>query len=242
MIRCTDIRYGELASARRSKGRPQLRYKGVCKRDMKALDINTESWEDLATDRMMWRSTLNKHLKSREEKLVNAKVGKRACRKERNNSDRPETTHQCDFCGRDCFSHIGLYSHKRRCNNQTDRTTRMYSHDQTWSTEAIVVAQPAPPCFYCYHASHRYRYQLPLKQYDLAQSSKLWEGLRQSAQLKETKHPPSRLHKVDLIFLVSSGAWTRWCVHVEMFFIHYIDLISPPAPNKLVKLLVNRQS
>ena len=57
-----DILYGELASGRRSKGRPQLRYKGVCKRDIKALDINTESWEDLAADRMMRRSTLNQHL------------------------------------------------------------------------------------------------------------------------------------------------------------------------------------
>ena len=98
---------------------------------MKALDINTESWEDLAADRMMWRCTLNQHLKTGEEKLVNAEAGRRACRKERNNSNRPETTHKCDFCGRDCFSHIGLYRHKRRCNNRTDRTTRMYSHDQT---------------------------------------------------------------------------------------------------------------
>ena len=38
-----DILYGELASGRRSKGRPHLHYKDVCKRDMKALDINTES-------------------------------------------------------------------------------------------------------------------------------------------------------------------------------------------------------
>ena len=28
-------------------------------------------------------------------------------------------------------------SHKQRCNNRTDMTTRMYSHDQTWSMEAI---------------------------------------------------------------------------------------------------------
>ena len=34
-----DILYGELASERRSKGRPQLCCKDVCKRDMKALDI-----------------------------------------------------------------------------------------------------------------------------------------------------------------------------------------------------------
>ena len=67
-----DILYGELASGRRSKGCPQLRYKDVCKRDMKATDINTDSWEDLAADRMMWRSTLNQHLKTGENKLVNA--------------------------------------------------------------------------------------------------------------------------------------------------------------------------
>ena len=59
-----DILYGELASGRRSKGRPHLHYKNVCKRDMKALDINTDSWEDLAADRMMWSSTLNQHLKT----------------------------------------------------------------------------------------------------------------------------------------------------------------------------------
>ena len=70
---------------------------------------------------------------------MNAEVGKRACRKERNNSNRSETTHKCDFCGGDCLFHIGLNSHKRRRNNRTARTTRMYSHDQTWSTEAIVV-------------------------------------------------------------------------------------------------------
>ena len=114
-----DILYGELASGRRSKGRPQLCYKDVCKRDMKALDINTEPWEDLAVDCMMWRGTLNQYLKEGEKKMVNAEIGKRACRKEHNSSNRPETTHKCDFCGRDYFSHIGLYSHKRRCNNQT---------------------------------------------------------------------------------------------------------------------------
>ena len=124
-----DILYGELASGRRSKGRPQLRYKDVCKRDMKALDINTDSWENLAADRMMWRCTLNQHLKTGEKKLVNAEAGRRARRKERSNSNTPETTHKCDFCGKDCFSHIGLYSRKRRCNNRTDTTTRMYSHD-----------------------------------------------------------------------------------------------------------------
>ena len=56
----------KLKSGRRSKGRPQLRYKDVCNRDMKALDINTDSWEGLAADHIMWRCTQNQHLKSGE--------------------------------------------------------------------------------------------------------------------------------------------------------------------------------
>ena len=39
---------------------------------MKTLGINTELLEDLAADRMMWRSTLNQHLKTGEEKLANS--------------------------------------------------------------------------------------------------------------------------------------------------------------------------
>ena len=109
-----DILYGELASGRRSTDRPQLRYKVVVKRDMKALDI---IWEDTAADRATWRSTLKQHLKT-EEKLMNATADKRALRKERSTSDKPETMYKCDLCGRDCYSHTGLYSHKRRCSNR----------------------------------------------------------------------------------------------------------------------------
>ena len=46
-----DILYGELAFGKRPRGRPQLRYKDVCKRDMKALEIDPEGWEDIAADR-----------------------------------------------------------------------------------------------------------------------------------------------------------------------------------------------
>ena len=115
-----DILYGELATGRRSTGRPHMRFKDVCKRDMRALDIDTETWEGLANDRSRWRSTLNKHLKSGEGKLMNEAAEKRTRRKERNNSNRPETTHRCDLCDRDCHSRIGLLSHKRRCSNRAD--------------------------------------------------------------------------------------------------------------------------
>ena len=37
------IIYGELATGKRPTGRPQLRFKDVCKRDLQALGINTDS-------------------------------------------------------------------------------------------------------------------------------------------------------------------------------------------------------
>ena len=46
-----DILYGELAAGKRPRGRPLLRYKDVCKRDMKDLEIDPKSWEDIAVDR-----------------------------------------------------------------------------------------------------------------------------------------------------------------------------------------------
>lgn len=115
-----DILYGELTSGKRGTGRPQLRYRDVCKRDMKALDINTESWEKLADDRSRWRSTLTSHLKTGEERLKVTAEEKRARRKERCRPDSTETIHKCDLCDRDCHSRIGLFSHRRHCSSRTD--------------------------------------------------------------------------------------------------------------------------
>ena len=109
--------YGELALGRRTTGRPHLRYTDVSARDMKAVDIDTMSWEGLAVDRTGWRSALKQHLKTGEDKLMTAAADKRARRKEGSSSIRPETTHICVTCNKDCHSHIGLFSHKRRCYN-----------------------------------------------------------------------------------------------------------------------------
>ncbi|XP_055489048.1 uncharacterized protein LOC129695774 [Leucoraja erinacea] len=111
------ILYGELISGRRTIGRPQLRYKDVSKRVMKALNIDVESWENLAADRTRWRGTLNQHLKTGEEKLLNAAADMWARGNERGNFNKPETTHKWDFCHRGCHSHIGLFSHKRHCSS-----------------------------------------------------------------------------------------------------------------------------
>ena len=94
-----------------------LRYKDVCVRDMKAVDIDTMSWEVLAADRTGRRSALKQHFKTGEDKLMTAAADKRAHRKEGSGSIRPETTHRCVICDKDCHSRIGLFSHKRCCYN-----------------------------------------------------------------------------------------------------------------------------
>ena len=71
-----DILDGELVLGWRTTGRPHLRYKDVCVRDMKAVDIDTMSWEGLAADRTKWRSALKQHLKTGQDKLMAAAADK----------------------------------------------------------------------------------------------------------------------------------------------------------------------
>ncbi|XP_076047893.1 uncharacterized protein LOC143029207 [Oratosquilla oratoria] len=91
-----DILNEELTSGRRTTGRPQLRFKDICKRDIGALEINVNSLKYLVADRTIWRSILNQHLNTGEENLMKAVAAKRARRKGRNNSNRPETFHRCE--------------------------------------------------------------------------------------------------------------------------------------------------
>ena len=80
------ILYGELALGRRTTGHPHLRYKDVCVRDMKAVDIDTMSWEGLAADRTKWRSAIKQHLKTGKDKMMTDAADKRACTKEDSSS------------------------------------------------------------------------------------------------------------------------------------------------------------
>ena len=70
-----DIFCGEMAAGKWITDRPQLRLVNVCKRDIRALDIDIESRACLEADHTRWRSTLNQKLQSGEEKLM--KVGGR---------------------------------------------------------------------------------------------------------------------------------------------------------------------
>ena len=90
-----DILSGEHATGQRSIGRPHLRFKDVCKRDVRALDIDTEPWKDLAADRGSWRNTLHKQLNLGEEKLI-AMVDEQRAR-EKDSINRPVTLHKFHF-------------------------------------------------------------------------------------------------------------------------------------------------
>ncbi|GCC27902.1 hypothetical protein chiPu_0006328 [Chiloscyllium punctatum] len=123
---------GELAPGKRPIWHPQLHYKDLYMRDMKALDIITESWERLAADRTRWRSTLNHHLRRGEMNLMSAAADKRACRKECSYSSRSTTTYRCYLCDRDCHSSIDLFSHKRHC----------FREAESWNNEDATHGQP----------------------------------------------------------------------------------------------------
>ena len=59
-----DLLYGELDRGTRKNGCPLLRFKDVCKRDMKSAAIDIESWELMVKDHSTWR-----HLVKRESSM-----------------------------------------------------------------------------------------------------------------------------------------------------------------------------
>ena len=110
-----DLLYGELATGKRPTGRPQLRFKNICKRYLQVLGINTDSWGVTATDRDAWRDTVKVGLSQYEETQRVKAEEKRLHKKTVCLASRPPTAFTCSKCDRDCHSRIGLHSHNRRC-------------------------------------------------------------------------------------------------------------------------------
>ena len=111
-----DLLYGELTLGSRPTGRPKLRFKDVCKRDLKALNVDVNTWEATASERSAWRQTVREGISNYEEILAQQSEAKRQRRKALVN--RPATDFICPTCQRDCHSRIGLTSHTRRCSTQ----------------------------------------------------------------------------------------------------------------------------
>lgn len=114
-----DLLYGELATGSRSAGRPVLRYKDVCRRDMKAGDITPSSWESVAEDRSGWRCAVRTCVNRSEERREQLWRDRRARNRPRTSAPTAPgatSTFTCSKCNRTCLSRIGLISHSRRCN------------------------------------------------------------------------------------------------------------------------------
>ena len=99
--RWKDLLYGKLATEKRPTGRPQLCFKDICKRDLQALGINTDSWEVTATDRDAWRHTVKLGLSQYEETQRVKTEEKRPCKITVCVASRPTTAFTCSKCGRD---------------------------------------------------------------------------------------------------------------------------------------------
>ena len=110
-----DILYSELATGKRTAGRPHLRFRDVCKRDLKALEIDIDNWEELAQDRSKWRQTLTTALEDGESRLRQLADERRTERKAKESQPKTNAPFVCQYCNRTCQSRLGLHSHSRSC-------------------------------------------------------------------------------------------------------------------------------
>ena len=116
--------YSELCLGTRPTGRPELRFKDVCKRDMKACDIDTSSWETAAHNRTTWRKITHDGMKKNDKKRHHKWQGKR-------NKPPPQPpadpARKCNNCNKVCGSRIGLHSHRIRCTVFKNDSTKAQS-------------------------------------------------------------------------------------------------------------------
>ena len=126
-----DIFNDQLALGKRPQAHPQLRYKDICERDMKVLDINTEIWEDTAAtagaacSRRCWRQVRRRSWSwtwQREESQAEGTQTRQTP------PPLPLTSNYvCTLCSRDYHSRIGLTRHRQCCS----------SHNTTTSSAAV---------------------------------------------------------------------------------------------------------
>ena len=65
-----DLLYGELVQGKRPTGRPPLRFKDMCKRELKAVNIDQNNWEATALDQSAWGQTVQTGLFKFKETLA----------------------------------------------------------------------------------------------------------------------------------------------------------------------------
>ena len=106
---------GELKAGNRNRGAPKNRYKDQLKKQLSSAKIPPISWQDDASDRQTWRSTVQKASQEFEIQRSGAAREKRQRQKDRALSQNPASPPAaliCPRCIRTCVSRISLYSHQ----------------------------------------------------------------------------------------------------------------------------------
>ena len=91
--RMDDIRtpkcvlFGELSTGKRSTGRPRLRFKDSVKRDLIDFGIPTNTWENVAEDRSVWKSTVHAGVKISSTNFEHLRWRQHLSRQRRRNAE-----------------------------------------------------------------------------------------------------------------------------------------------------------
>ena len=124
VTRMEDVRmpkavfFSELQEGKRDRGAPRKRYKGQLKRRLVQGGISHQSWQQEASDRDTWRSSVRTASCEFEAERHKAAKEKRRRQKKRATSlPSSSQTFVCPKCGSGCASRIGLYSYQRACKN-----------------------------------------------------------------------------------------------------------------------------
>jgi hypothetical protein len=145
-----DFLYCELTSGSHSTGRPSLRFKDMCKRNMKTCRIQQAELEVEVSNHAAWRAKVKESLKSAKEKRELEREEKRTSRHQRTqpvpfSHTTPASDYTCSKCQRSWKSRIGLYSHSRhfsetKCVLPLFRETEgCYHHMSIFASQEIAV-------------------------------------------------------------------------------------------------------
>ncbi|XP_022800061.1 uncharacterized protein LOC111337933 [Stylophora pistillata] len=98
------VMYGELSIGHRERGAPRKRLKDSLKKSLRTCNIDHKEWSDLATDRGIWRHTMNQATAQFEKDRREVLEDKRQRRKARAASTfTPDTTFLCRYCPQICL-------------------------------------------------------------------------------------------------------------------------------------------
>jgi len=109
-----QVMYSELEDGKRTRGGQRKCYKGTLRHSVKQCFIRTKTWEKLATDRKLWRTSTHKGVEISEKNRRSKRELKRVAHKTSQTSTPvAEDRYPCPLFDKICHSQIGLTSKLR---------------------------------------------------------------------------------------------------------------------------------